>query len=99
MGEASKSKISVIILKNYLYFCFFCFVSAVTIFVRGGNKMVIEEATRSLHDARCVVRNLIQDNRVVYGGASAEIACARKIYEASNDVTFFKFFVFFVCPK
>lgn len=61
--------------------------NAVTIFVRGGNKMVIEEATRSLHDARCVVRNLIQDNRVVYGGASAEIACARKIYTASNDIS------------
>uniref|UniRef100_A0A1B6KJV8 T-complex protein 1 subunit epsilon n=1 Tax=Graphocephala atropunctata TaxID=36148 RepID=A0A1B6KJV8_9HEMI len=49
---------------------------AVTIFIRGGNKMIIEEAKRSLHDALCVVRNLVQDNRVVYGGGAAEIACA-----------------------
>merc|ERR1712071_232929 len=48
--------------------------NAVTILVRGGNKMIVEEAKRSLHDAMCVVRNLIKDNRIVYGGASAEIA-------------------------
>ncbi|CAD6221570.1 unnamed protein product [Miscanthus lutarioriparius] len=33
---------------------------AVTIFIRGGNKMMIEETKRSLHDALCVARNLIR---------------------------------------
>jgi len=47
--------------------------------VRGGNKMIVDEAKRSLHDAMCVTRNLIRDNRVVYGGGSCEIACALKI--------------------
>jgi T-complex protein 1 subunit epsilon len=50
--------------------------TAVTVLVRGGNKMIVDEAKRSLHDAMCVVRNLIKDNRVVYGGGSAEIACS-----------------------
>merc|ERR1712136_6912 len=36
---------------------------AVTIFLRGGNKMIVEEAKRSVHDALCVVRNLVRDNR------------------------------------
>jgi len=49
---------------------------AVTIFIRGGNNMIIEEAKRSIHDALCVIRNLVQDDRVVYGGGAAEIACA-----------------------
>lgn len=49
---------------------------AVTIFIRGGNKMIIEEAKRSLHDAICAVRNLITDERVVYGGGASEISCA-----------------------
>jgi T-complex protein 1 subunit epsilon len=49
---------------------------AVTIFLRGGNKMIIEEAKRSMHDALCVVRNLVKDNRVVYGGGAAELACS-----------------------
>ena len=38
---------------------------AVTVLVRGGNQMIVEEAKRSLHDAMCVVRNLVKDNRVV----------------------------------
>merc|ERR1712025_1152779 len=49
---------------------------AVTVFIRGGNKMIIEEAKRSMHDALCVVRNLVRDNRIVYGGGAAEIACS-----------------------
>ena len=34
--------------------------NAVTILIRGGNKMIVDEAKRSLHDAMCVVRNLIK---------------------------------------
>lgn len=60
---------------------------AVTIFVRGGNKMIIEEAKRSLHDAICVVRNLVRDNRVVYGGGAAEIACALAVSEEADKVS------------
>ena len=32
---------------------------AVTLFVRGGNKMILDETKRSLHDALCVARNLV----------------------------------------
>lgn len=49
---------------------------AVTVFIRGGNKMIIDEAQRSIHDALCVIRNLVRDNRIVYGGGAAEIACS-----------------------
>lgn len=58
---------------------------AVTVFVRGGNQMVVDEAIRSLHDAMCVVRNLITDNRIVYGGGSAEVTCAMKINEVAFE--------------
>lgn len=57
----------------------------VTVFVRGGNKMIVDEAKRSLHDAMCVTRNLIKDQRVVYGGGSAELACAQRVREAVPD--------------
>ncbi|GJP95805.1 T-complex protein 1 subunit epsilon [Aspergillus niger] len=56
---------------------------AVTVFVRGSNKMIIDEAKRSLHDALCVVRNLVRDNRVVYGGGAAEIACSIAVEDAA----------------
>merc|ERR1711963_556679 len=37
--------------------------------------LVIEEAKRSMHDALCAVRNLVRDNRIVYGGGASEISC------------------------
>jgi len=58
---------------------------AVTVFVRGSNKMIIDEAKRSLHDALCVVRNLVRDNRVVYGGGAAEIACSLAVGKAADQ--------------
>uniref|UniRef100_A0A3B1JWM8 T-complex protein 1 subunit epsilon n=1 Tax=Astyanax mexicanus TaxID=7994 RepID=A0A3B1JWM8_ASTMX len=57
---------------------------AVTIFIRGGNKMIIEEAKRALHDALCVIRNLVRDNRIVYGGGASEISCALAVNEAAD---------------
>lgn len=48
---------------------------AVTVLVRGGNKMIVDEAKRSLHDAMCVVRNLVKDNRVVSYCAVLVIYC------------------------
>ncbi|KAG5438508.1 hypothetical protein PCANB_002612 [Pneumocystis canis] len=57
---------------------------AVTIFIRGSNKMIIDEAKRAIHDALCVVRNLVKDSRVVYGGGSAEISCSIAVAEAAD---------------
>lgn len=47
---------------------------------------IIEEAKRSLHDALCVIRNLIRDNRVVYGGGAAEISCALAVSQEADKV-------------
>ncbi|KAJ1911273.1 T-complex protein 1 subunit epsilon [Tieghemiomyces parasiticus] len=60
---------------------------AVTIFVRGGNKMIIDEARRSLHDAMCVVRNIVRDNRVVYGGGAAEISCSLAVSREADQIS------------
>lgn len=60
---------------------------AVTIFIRGGNKMIVEEAKRSLHDALCVIRNLVRDNRVVYGGGAPEIAASIAVAEAADKIS------------
>lgn len=60
---------------------------AVTIFIRGGNKMIVAEAKRSLHDALCVVRNLIKDNRIVYGGGAAELSCAVAVARQADKIS------------
>lgn len=59
---------------------------AVTVFVRGSNKMIIDEAKRALHDAICVVRNLVRDNRVVYGGGAAEIVGSVAVTKAADEI-------------
>lgn len=58
--------------------------NAVTILVRGGSKMIIDEAKRSLHDAICVTRSLIKDSRIVYGGGSSDLACSIAVLEAAD---------------
>jgi len=60
---------------------------AVTIFIRGGNRMIIEEAKRSIHDALCVIRNLVRDNRIVYGGGAAEVACALAVSKEADKIS------------
>lgn len=49
--------------------------------------MIVEEAKRSLHDALCVVRNLIKCPRIVYGGGAAEIACSLAINDAAKKIS------------
>lgn len=60
---------------------------SVTCLIRGGNKMIVEEAKRSLWDAMCVTRNLIKDNRIVYGGGSCEVSCSLAISEAADKIS------------
>jgi chaperonin GroEL (HSP60 family) len=54
--------------------------------LRRISPQIIEEAKRSLHDALCVIRNLIRDNRVVYGGGAAEISCALAVSQEADKV-------------
>jgi T-complex protein 1 subunit epsilon len=56
---------------------------AVTILVRGGNKMIVDEARRCLHDAICVVRNMIKNSRIVPGGGATELACSIAVQEVA----------------
>merc|ERR1719321_1994906 len=58
---------------------------AVTVLVRGGNQMVVDEAKRCLHDANCCVRNLIRDPRVVPGGGASEMAASLAVLKAADS--------------
>lgn len=60
---------------------------AVTILVRGGSSMVVEEIKRSLHDALCVIRNMVRNNSIVYGGGSTEVSCSLKIHDEADKVS------------
>ncbi|MHA2089429.1 MAG: thermosome subunit alpha [Candidatus Kariarchaeaceae archaeon] len=53
--------------------------SAVTILIRGGTDFVLDEYERSIHDALCVVRNIIEDKKLVAGGGAPELYIANKL--------------------
>jgi thermosome len=50
---------------------------AVTILIRGGTERLTAEAERSLHDALCVIRDIIQEPLVVAGGGAPEMEMAK----------------------
>jgi thermosome len=50
---------------------------AVTILIRGGTTRIVDEAERSLHDALCVVRDVVEEPKVVAGGGSPELEVSR----------------------
>jgi thermosome len=52
---------------------------AVSILVRGGTERIVDEAERSLHDALSVIKDVVQDPRIVAGGGAPEIEVARKL--------------------
>jgi len=52
---------------------------AVTILVRGGSERLVDEAERSIHDALCVVRDVVRDPRVVGGGGAPEAEMAKQL--------------------
>lgn len=52
-----------------------------TVLVRGSNKLVLEEAGRSLHDALCVIRCLVKQKALIAGGGAPEIELALKLAE------------------
>ncbi|VDN28401.1 unnamed protein product [Gongylonema pulchrum] len=49
---------------------------AVSILIRGSNKLVLEEAERSIHDALCVIRCLVKKRALVSGGGAPEMEVA-----------------------
>ena len=54
---------------------------AVSILIRGGTERVVDEAERSLHDALCVIRDVVEEPKIVAGGGAPEIEVARRLRE------------------
>ena len=52
---------------------------SVAILIRGADKRFLDEAERSVHDALCVVRDVVQEPKIVAGGGSPEMEIARAL--------------------
>jgi len=59
---------------------------SVAILIRGGTERIVDEAERSVHDALCVVRDVVQEPKILAGGGAPEIEVARKIREYAESL-------------
>ncbi|CAI5494438.1 unnamed protein product [Closterium sp. Naga37s-1] len=57
-----------------------------SVVVRGSNSLVLEEAERSLHDALCVVRCLVNKRFLIAGGGAPEIEVSRQLAAWSKQL-------------
>ena len=59
---------------------------AVSILIRGGTERIVDEAERSLHDALSVIKDVVEDPRIVAGGGAPEIEAARRLRRYSEGL-------------
>ena len=59
---------------------------SVAILIRGADKRFLEEAERSLHDALCVVRDVVQAPKIVAGGGAPEMEIARTLRDYAETL-------------
>jgi thermosome len=50
---------------------------SVAILIRGADKRFLNEAERSVHDALCVVRDVVQEPKIVAGGGAPEMEISK----------------------
>jgi len=60
---------------------------AVAILIRGADKRFTDEAERSLHDALCVVRDVVQEPMIVAGGGAPEMEISRALRSYAETVS------------
>lgn len=59
---------------------------AVTILIRGGTERIVDEAERSLHDALCVARDVVEEPKIVAGGGAPEMEVAKVLKEYADTL-------------
>ena len=59
---------------------------AVVILIRGGTDLIIDEVDRSIHDALCVVRDVVEDQKIVGGGGAPELEVAIQLRDYASTL-------------
>ena len=52
---------------------------SVAILIRGGTERIVDEAERSIHDALSVVRDVVEEPKIVAGGGAPELEVAKRL--------------------
>nr|MDO8134742.1 thermosome subunit beta [Candidatus Njordarchaeum guaymaensis] len=60
---------------------------AVNVLIRGGTERIVAEAERAFHDALCVVRDAVEDGKMVAGGGAPELEISRQLREYADTLS------------
>lgn len=60
---------------------------AVSILIRGGTELVVDEADRAIHDALCVIKDIIEEPYVIGGGGAPELEVARQLRDYAEGLS------------
>lgn len=60
--------------------------SAASIILRGANDFMVDEMERSVHDALCVVKRVLESNTVVPGGGAVETALSMYLENFATSI-------------
>ena len=63
------------------------FSKASTIVLRGANEFMLEEMHRSVHDALCVIKRVLESKRVVPGGGAVETALSVHLEKYATTIS------------
>jgi T-complex protein 1 subunit delta len=58
-----------------------------TVVIRSSNKLLLQEAERSFHDALCVIRSIVRRRYLVGGGGSTETEISVTLKQFSKSIT------------
>lgn len=58
----------------------------ITVFCRASNRLILDEAERSIHDALCVVRSLIKKKSLIVGGGAPEVELSLQLGKYSKKL-------------
>ena len=59
---------------------------SVAILIRGGTERIVDEAERSIHDALCVVRDVVQEPKILAGGGAPEMEVAKALRDYAESL-------------
>ena len=74
LGEAKEVSEEAVNDYNYVFFKQCKNQRAQTILLRGANYLMLDETERSIHDALCAVKRVLESNTLVIGGGCVEVS-------------------------
>jgi thermosome len=59
---------------------------SVVILIRGGTELIVDEVERAIHDALCVIRDIVEDQKLVGGGGAPELETAIQLRKYASTL-------------